>query len=74
MIRARAPARSSPWTVQDLYGTTCADGTNQFGNVFELSPSSGGWTYRDLYDFLRRGGFPAALCSAPLRDGFLRRR
>jgi len=40
----------------NLYGTTCADGTNLNGNVFELSPSGGGWTYRDLYDFSDAGG------------------
>ncbi len=46
----------------NLYGTTCADGTNQYGNVFELSPSSGGWTYTDLYDFTggTDGGFPVS--------------
>ena len=28
-----------------------ATGHTGYGNVFELSPSGGGWTYKDLYDF-----------------------
>jgi uncharacterized repeat protein (TIGR03803 family) len=45
-----------------LYGTTCADGTNGYGNVFKLSPSSGGWAYTDLYDFTggSDGGHPVS--------------
>ena len=35
----------------DLYGITYCDGTHGYGNVFELIPSNGGWTYKDLYDF-----------------------
>jgi uncharacterized repeat protein (TIGR03803 family) len=35
----------------NLYGMTFADGTTQAGNVFELSPSNGGWMYIDLHDF-----------------------
>jgi uncharacterized repeat protein (TIGR03803 family) len=35
----------------NLYGTTFCDGAYGYGNVFELSPSNGGWTYWDLYDF-----------------------
>jgi uncharacterized repeat protein (TIGR03803 family) len=34
-----------------LYGTTLCDGAYGYGNVFELSPSNGGWIYKDLYDF-----------------------
>jgi len=34
----------------NLYGTTAGDG-HGYGNVFKLTPSSGGWTYTDLYDF-----------------------
>ena len=34
----------------NLYGTTYCDGIG-YGNVFELSPSNGGWTYTDLHDF-----------------------
>ena len=46
-----------PWgalvmdTVGNLYGTTACDGKYGFGDVFELSPGSGGWTYTNLYDF-----------------------
>jgi len=35
----------------NLYGTTYCDGANRLGNVFELSPSNGGWAYTDLHDF-----------------------
>src|SRR5271165_1283741 len=35
----------------NLYGMTFADGPQQAGSVFELSPSSGGWTFTDLHDF-----------------------
>ena len=35
----------------NLYGTTLLDGANRFGNVFKLTPTDGGWTYTDLYDF-----------------------
>ncbi len=35
----------------NLYGTTCADGTHERGSVFKLTPSGGGWTETDLYDF-----------------------
>lgn len=35
----------------NLYGTTFADGTHGFGNVFKLVLFNGGWTYTDLYDF-----------------------
>ena len=41
--------------VGNLYGTTGSDGAYEQGNVFELKPSSGGWTYTSLHDF----------CSAP---------
>ena len=34
-----------------LYGTTYADGANQLGSVFKLTPGAGGWTYTSLYDF-----------------------
>jgi len=44
----------------NLYGTTYGDGAHGYGNVFELSPSNGGWTYTDLYDFTggSDGGYP----------------
>jgi len=35
----------------NLYGTTSADGAYGNGNVFEISPSNGLWTYTSLYDF-----------------------
>jgi uncharacterized repeat protein (TIGR03803 family) len=43
----------------NLYGTTGAGGTNPLGQcpsngcgtIFKLSPSGGGWTYTELYDF-----------------------
>src|SRR5208283_1354867 len=38
----------------NLYGTTDCDGAYGWGNVFELTPSGGRWTYSSLYDF--KGG------------------
>jgi uncharacterized repeat protein (TIGR03803 family) len=35
----------------NIYGTTHGEGAYGKGNVFKLSPSNGGWTYTDLYDF-----------------------
>jgi len=35
----------------NLYGTTVGDGAYGEGNVFKLTPSGGGWTYSDLYEF-----------------------
>ena len=35
----------------NLYGTTKADGSHEFGNVFKLTPSRGGYTYTSLHDF-----------------------
>jgi len=35
----------------NLYGTTLEDGANGSGNVFQLTPSGGGWTYASLHDF-----------------------
>jgi uncharacterized repeat protein (TIGR03803 family) len=34
-----------------LYGTTYGTGANNFGSVFKLTPSGGGWTYTSLHDF-----------------------
>ena len=44
----------------NLYGTTFAGGAHLFGSVFKLTPSGGGWTYTDLYDFTggNDGGYP----------------
>jgi len=35
----------------NLYGVSGANGANGFGYVFELSPSSGGWSLTHLHDF-----------------------
>ena len=35
----------------NLYGFTEAGGANGLGSVFQLTPSGGGWTFSDLYDF-----------------------
>ncbi len=45
-------------TAGNLYGTTEMGGTAGFGTVFELTPSSGGWTKTTLYSFA--GGNDAA--------------
>jgi len=42
----------------NLYGVTTTGGLNEGGNVFELTPSNGGWTYSDLYDFPEGHGSP----------------
>lgn len=47
----------------NLYGTTLAGGDSGFGVVYELSPSSGGWSYRVLHSFsggYGDGGWPEA--------------
>jgi uncharacterized repeat protein (TIGR03803 family) len=44
----------------DLYGTTFYGGTNKYGLVFKLSPSSGGWTETVLYSFVGYGRNPQA--------------
>lgn len=46
----------------NLYGTTYGDGANNKGSVFKLTPSAGGWTYTDLYDFTggSDGRFPVS--------------
>jgi uncharacterized repeat protein (TIGR03803 family) len=35
-----------------IYGFTEAEGKNGLGSVFKLSPKKGGWTFKDLYDFV----------------------
>ena len=44
----------------NLYGTTTKDGAQGAGTVFKLTPSGGGWTETDLYDFPggSQGGVP----------------
>ncbi len=34
-----------------LYGLTSSDGGQNSGNIFKLTPSSGGYTYSSLYTF-----------------------
>jgi uncharacterized repeat protein (TIGR03803 family) len=43
-----------------IYGFTNAEGANGLGSVFKLTPSNGGWTFTDLYDFVggNEGGSP----------------
>src|SRR5579871_263188 len=36
----------------NIYGTTASGGSNNYGVVFELSPSNGGWTEQVLYNFV----------------------
>jgi uncharacterized repeat protein (TIGR03803 family) len=38
----------------DLYGTTVQGGTAGYGVVFELKPTSGGWSETILYDFCQK--------------------
>jgi len=35
----------------NLYGGSVSEGVYGYGNIFKLTPSNGGWTYTDLYDF-----------------------
>jgi uncharacterized repeat protein (TIGR03803 family) len=35
----------------NIYGTTVWNGAYNYGEVFKLMPSDGGWTYTDLHDF-----------------------
>ncbi len=47
-------------SVGNLYGTTVNEGGYEYGSVFKLSPSNGGWSYTDLHDFTggSDGGYP----------------
>jgi uncharacterized repeat protein (TIGR03803 family) len=44
----------------NLYGTTLGNFDGNYGSVFKLTPSDGGWTYTDLHDFTggSDGGYP----------------
>lgn len=42
----------------NLYGTTFDGGINGGGTVYELSPSSGGWTFTTIYSFVGGYGGP----------------
>lgn len=44
----------------NLYGTTLYGGANGFGEVFELSPANGSYTYSVLYDSFSGGAGPAS--------------
>ena len=35
----------------NLYGSSVSGGTYNYGYVFKLTPSNGGWTLTDLHDF-----------------------
>jgi uncharacterized repeat protein (TIGR03803 family) len=35
----------------NIFATTHCDGDNRAGTVYELTPSAGGWTYTQLYEF-----------------------
>jgi uncharacterized repeat protein (TIGR03803 family) len=43
----------------NLYGTTGSGGAYAHGNVFELSPGSGGWTEKVLQNFATGGSYAA---------------
>jgi len=49
----------------NLYGTAVNNGAHEYGSVFKLSPSGGGWSYADLYDFTGGGdgGLPYSAVS-----------
>lgn len=49
----------------NLYGSTMSEGQYGYGNVFELTPSNGSWTYTDLHDFCAEG-FPCSQGAFPL--------
>lgn len=44
----------------NIYGFTNGEGAFGLGSVFKLTPTKGGWTYTDLYDFVggSEGGQP----------------
>jgi uncharacterized repeat protein (TIGR03803 family) len=50
-----------------LFGTNQSGGAYGYGNVFQLTPSSGGWIYDDLYDFT--GGADGATPNGGLVGG-----
>lgn len=52
----------------NLYGTSGVGGTG-FGNVYELSPSSSGWTETTLYSFTNGTGDATEPSSALIFDG-----
>jgi uncharacterized repeat protein (TIGR03803 family) len=46
----------------NFYGTNATGGAYDQGFVFKFSPSNGGWTFTDIYDFTggNDGGFPVS--------------
>jgi uncharacterized repeat protein (TIGR03803 family) len=46
----------------NVYGTNATGGAYDQGFIFKLTPSNGGWTFTDLYDFTggNDGGFPVS--------------
>jgi uncharacterized repeat protein (TIGR03803 family) len=51
------PIGGLAWDAQDnLYGTTGNGGPYDYGTVFQLTPSAGGWTFNQLTFFLCCGG------------------
>jgi hypothetical protein len=42
----------------NLYGTTIFGGNQAAGNVFELAPGGGGWTYTQIYSIVGYGNGP----------------
>ncbi|MGC2108912.1 MAG: choice-of-anchor tandem repeat GloVer-containing protein [Candidatus Korobacteraceae bacterium] len=52
----------------NVYGTTVKGGAHQFGSVFKLTPSGGGWTFTTLHDFTGTGFDGAFVYGGPLVD------
>lgn len=40
----------------NIYGTTDIGGANNYGVVFKLTPTGGGWNYTSLHDFAASDG------------------
>ena len=56
----RGPYNKLRLAQASLHGFTNAEGANGLGSVFKLTPTNGGWTFTDLYDFIggSEGGSP----------------
>jgi len=50
----------------NLYGTSPAGGLYGGGNVFEMTPGTNGWTFRDLYDFCHEFHCPDGSAPTPV--------
>jgi len=55
----------------NIFGTTHCDGDDSAGTIFELTPSSGSWTYRLLYTFTGGGDGLFSISNLVLKDGSL---